>query len=459
MNAGRNTDPLDSVLRDTLHTWAPQDPGPPPGIADRLVRRRRRRGAVRAAGTALALAGVVLGAALATGAARDDAPPAFRISEESDLLWRTALPGSSWDACAVGPGTVHCRGTGHDVIRVDSGTGKVVWQRPAAVTGATSSPAGALPGVRDGILYTYADHSPGSPAAGTDLVAVDADSSRVLWRQRLADDARDRDSAVLFDGGILAHGPRPRAVTALHPRTGRTLWTHGWERAACDRAAVDGVPYLMCSPDDAAATGEGGTVVRLDPGTGEPRTVATVDGPTRYVGTDGDAVLLVGAEEGGTAADGSGPATLVRVDLRTGDVTRHRTDGFPAGVVAEGVILSARQDGSAVAYSARDGGRLWSRDLGLELRAEPGDPTARELPSAAAVDPARRMVYYLGPTGRLTGLDLDSGAVRWRARVPVPAGPVAAGVAPELMVADGTLVGLVGGELFRVRPVLIGRDS
>ncbi|MEW2556272.1 PQQ-binding-like beta-propeller repeat protein [Streptomyces zhihengii] len=459
MNAGTNADSLDRAVRDALHAWAPQDQEPPPGIADHIVRRRRRRTLLRATGAALALTGVVLGTTLATGAARDDAaPPAFRVSEESDLLWRAVLPGPSWDACTTGPGAVYCRGVGHDGIGVDSRTGKVVWQRPAAVVGATSSPAGALPGVRNGILYTYADHSPGARAAGTDLVALDAAGSRVLWKHRLADDSRDQDSAVLFDGGVLANSPRFRGVTALDPGTGRTLWTHTWERADCERAAAGGVPYLMCSPDGEPTAGHS-TVVRLDPATGEPRTVATVDGPTVYIGTDGDAVLLAGADAGRTSAGGSGPATLIRVDLRSGSVTRHRTDGFPAGVVADGVVLAARGDGSAVAYSAHDGARLWSRDLGLDLRASPGDPTATERPSAAAVDLRERMVYYLGPTGQLTGLDLDSGAVRWRARVPLPTGPATAEAAPELMVDEGSLVGLAGSELFRIRPVLAGRDS
>ncbi|AQS65821.1 hypothetical protein B1H29_01695 [Streptomyces pactum] len=38
------------------------------------------------------------------------------------------------------------------------------------------------------------------------------------------------------------------------------------------------------------------------------------------------------------------------------------------------------------AYSADDGKRLWSRDLGLKLREESGDPTMRELLFDAAAE-------------------------------------------------------------------------
>ncbi|QNP61543.1 PQQ-binding-like beta-propeller repeat protein [Streptomyces genisteinicus] len=444
-----NADRLENEVRGALRTWAPGDSGPPPGIADRIVRRRRRRTRLRAAGAALALTGVALGTTLVTGAAGDDAPPAFRVSEESDLLWRTTLPGISWDACTTGPGAVFCRGALHDAVGIDARTGDLQWQRRAVPAGSSSSPAGALPGVRDGILYTYADHSPGAPAPGTDLVALGTDGRQVLWRHELADDSRDRASAVLFDGGILAGGPGARSVTALEPRTGRTLWTHSWDGADCDRAAIGGVPHLMCSPDEGSPA-RGSTVVRLDPATGAPRTVASVAGPTTWIGTDRDAVLL-GA---GELAGGAEPTELVRVDLRTGAVARHPVDGLPAGVVADGIVLASGANGRAVAYAAGDGRRLWSRELGLDLRAEPGDPTAREHASAAAVDLRERVAYYLGPNGRLTGLDLDSGAVRWRARVQVSTEPVAGGTAPELMLRDGSLIGLAGGELFRIRPVL-----
>ncbi|MFH9570568.1 PQQ-binding-like beta-propeller repeat protein [Streptomyces sp. NPDC017454] len=447
-----NADRLDHTIRDVLHHWTPDDPGAPADIADRVVRRRRRRNLARVTGAALGLAGITFGAVLVTGAGGDDkARPPARVSERSTLLWRTTLPGMSWDACTTGPGAVYCRGEEYDGIGVDARTGKIVWQHKAKDVNGGSSPAGALPGVRDGILYTYADHAPGTSGAGTDLVALDIDSRRVLWKHELADDSRSSASAVLFDGGILANSPTFRSVVALDDRTGRTLWTYSWDKADCDHAAIGGVPYLMCSPDSEESPRRS-TVVRLDPATGEPRTVASVEGPTAYIGTDGDAILLGGMAGGQQFLSDPGPATLTRVDVGSGQVSQHRVDGLPMGVVADGVILTPGGNGDAVAYSADDGKRLWSRDLGLKLRTEPGDPTMRELPSAAAVDLGTRMAYYLGPSGRLVGLDLDSGAVRWRGRVPVPESPVEGGIAPELMLYERGLIGQVGGELFRIRP-------
>ncbi|HET9381561.1 MAG TPA: PQQ-binding-like beta-propeller repeat protein [Streptomyces sp.] len=449
-----NADQLDRVLRDVLHAWAPDDLGAPAGIADRLVRRHRRRSRVRVTGAALGLTGVVLGALLVSGTGGDDETrqPASPVSRQSRLAWRTTLPAEFWDACTTGPRAVYCRGAEYDGIGLDARSGKVVWERKAEAVGGGRSPAGALPGVRDGVLYSYADHAPGASAAGTDLVALDTGSRRVLWRHELADDSRGRSSAVLFDGGILANAPSFKSVVALDDRTGRTRWTYTWKQADCDRAAIGGVPYLMCSPDSEKAP-QRSTVVRLDPETGEPETVATVQGPTVYIGTDGDTVLL-GGSAGGKPFSASGPATLTRVDVGSGDVSRHRVNGLPMGVVVDGVILATGGDGRAVAYAAEDGERLWSTALGLELREDPRDPTMRELPSAAAVDPDSRVAYYLDPSGHLVGLDLDSGATLWRDRVQVPKSRMEAGVAPELMVHADGLVGQIGGQLFRIEPVL-----
>lgn len=448
-----NADQLDRALRDALHGLAPADPCAPPGIADRIVLRHRRRSRMRVAGAALGLTGAVLGTLLVAGTDGDRGapPPTSRVSERSSLVWRTTLPARSWDACVTGPRAVHCRGPQYNAVAVDTGSGKIAWREKAGADGGVGSPAGSLPGVRDGVLYTYADHAPGATHAGTDLVALDTGSRRVLWKHELADDSRNRSSAVLFDGGVLANAPGFTSVVALDDRTGRTLWTYSWKRADCDRAAIGGVPHLMCSPHSGKVP-QRSSVVRLDPRTGEPSPVASVDGPTVYLGADGDAVLLGGPADAGKRI-GDGPAVLTRVDTGTGTVTRHRVDRLPTGVVADGVVLSDSGDGRVVAYSAADGRRLWSAGLGLTLRENPRDPGTRDLPSAAVVDLGRRVAYYLDPSGHLVGLDLDSGAMRWRGRVRVPASPVEGGIAPELMLHRHSLIGRIGGELFRIEPV------
>ncbi|MEU6026182.1 PQQ-binding-like beta-propeller repeat protein [Streptomyces tauricus] len=448
-----NGDQLDRVIRDVLHEWTPDDPGAPAGVVDRIVSRHRRRNLVRAAGTVLGVAGITFGAVLATGAGDGDgAPqPASRVSKESRLLWQTTLPGTSWDACTTGTGAVYCRGVGYDGIGVDARTGKVAWRQKAQEADGDRSPAGSLPGVRDGVLYTYADHKPGASQAGTDLVALDIDGQDVLWKHELADDSRNSSSAVLFDGGVLANSPTFKSVVALDDKSGEPLWTYSWKKADCERTAIGGVPYLMCSPDSDKAP-QRSTVVRLDPETGAPETVATVEGQTAFIGTDGDAVLLGGMAGGQKFFGDAGPADLIRVDLGSGKVSQHRVDALPMGPVADGTVLVTGRNGKVTAYSAESGRRLWAGELGLELRKQPGDPTMRELPSAAVVDLDSRMAYYLAPSGQLVGLDLDSGAVRWRGAVDVPKSPVEAGIAPELMLYDQGLVGQVGGELFRIEP-------
>ncbi|MER5946749.1 PQQ-binding-like beta-propeller repeat protein [Streptomyces sp. NPDC001904] len=442
-----SADQLDHAIRDVLHGWTPDNPAAPAGIADRILRRRRRRNVTRAAGAALAIAGVTVSAVLVTGGDthRGTQPPASGTSTTSKLLWRTTLPGGTdWRACTTAPGTVYCQGARYDALAVNARTGKVTWKARAGSNDGSS--AAALPGVRDGILFGYADHAPGAPGPGTDVVARDVTSHQVLWRHKVADDSRDRFSAVLFDGGVLANTPTFKKAAALDDRTGRTLWTYAWKKADCDQIAVDGVPYLTCTPDSRKAP-QVSTVVRLDPATGEARTVATVEGAAVYAGTDGRTVLLAEMSEGG----GSGPLTLTRVDTRSGAVTRHRTDDYPGNVVADGIALGSRH-GEGVASTAADGRRLWSHDLGLTLREDPRMPEMRELPSEPAIDLKARVAYYLDPSGNLVGLDLDSGAVRWRGRVQLPEAEVRGGILPQLIMYGDSLVGQTGGRLFRIEP-------
>ncbi|MFD7295922.1 PQQ-binding-like beta-propeller repeat protein [Streptomyces sp. NPDC059897] len=449
-----NADQLDRTLRDVLRTWTPDTTtAAPTDLAGRLVRRRRRRTTLRVTGAALGLTAVVFGTVVVTGTGgRDHASPAH-VSREGKLRWQTTLPGrTTWDACATGPGAVYCRGAGYDGVGIDTRTGKAVWQRKAAHPDGGGAPAGSVPGVRDGILYSYADHAPGTSYPGTDVVAIDLDSRKVLWKHKLADDSRDADSAVLFDGGILANTPTFKSTAALDPRTGRTLWTHKWKQADCTAAAIDGAPHLMCSPDS-EKTPQRSTVVRLDPATGRPHTVATIKGMTSYVGRDGDTVLLSApAGKQGYAGD-PGPTYLIRVDTDTGKVTRHRADGPRGGVIADGVMLLVRTDGTALAWSAADGKQLWATPTGLRLRKDPTGPDTYELPSAAAVNLADRIAYFLDPTGNMVGLDLDDGTVRWRGKADLPKRPVDGGIAPELMTAGRHgLIGQSGENLFRIDP-------
>ncbi|MZD04382.1 PQQ-binding-like beta-propeller repeat protein, partial [Streptomyces sp. SID5785] len=127
---------------------------------------------------------------------------------------------------------------------------------------------------------------------------------------------------------------------------------------------------------------------------------------------------------------------------------------LPSGVVADGKILGSDGKGHVVARAADDGRLLWSQAHGLKLREDARDTRMAELMSAAAVDLTHRVAYFLAPSGHLVGLDLDSGAVRWRGQVTLPRGPVQGGIAPELMRVGDGLVGQVGGELFRIEPKL-----
>ncbi|NGN65478.1 PQQ-binding-like beta-propeller repeat protein [Streptomyces sp. A7024] len=459
------TDQLDRAVREALKDWHPEGPSGPVGVADRVMRRRRRRNAARALGTALGLAGICVGTVFANGPGGGEARPAGPPSQKSKLAWRATLPGKAWDACTLGSGAVYCQGPRYDAVGVDARTGKVEWTRKSKGDATGASPAAVLPGVRDGVLYTFAEHAPRTSDTGTDLVALDTGSHRELWRHEMADSHRDRIAAMLFGDKVLANSPSFRSVKALDAKSGKELWQHRWKNADCDRAVIAGVPYLPCSPAGKGAAKES-SLVRLDPDTGRPQTVATVRANTAYLGTDGDAVLLAapgGGRESFTKKDmsGKGSIDLVRVDTSSGKVSRHPVKGFPGYVVADGVIL-AQGNSSVSAYRAADGKRLWTRQHGLELRMEAapaGSPKMSELVSPPVVDLEHRVAYLMSPAGQLVGLDLGSGAVRWKATVDLGEVPIQEGVAPELMFDGSHLVGQSGDQLFRIKPVLPGAGS
>jgi outer membrane protein assembly factor BamB len=112
----------------------------------------------------------------------------------------------------------------------------------------------------------------------------------------LASDNRDDQAVLLIDGAVLANAPRDRTLTAVDPRTGKVKWRHSWGKGIwCDRVALSGVPYMLCSPETKKP---GPTeVLRLDPATGRTTKVTALSGRQQIVGVWGDRIVLTTVPE------------------------------------------------------------------------------------------------------------------------------------------------------------------
>ncbi|NGN66665.1 PQQ-binding-like beta-propeller repeat protein [Streptomyces sp. A7024] len=438
-------DQLDRALRDTLRTWPYEELPGAHGVADQVARTDRRLKMFRRGGAILAIAGIGVGAALATAAGGDTdgglAPPAG--VEQSPPLqgwsrWQMELPGGDTGTCLTAEMSVYCSTMGYDGLRIDARSGKVVW---TSKSGGSSS--GGLGGFRDGVLYTFRDHKPGSNAPGTDLVALEAKTKKVLWKHKLASDNRDAQAAVPFNGGVLANAPRDRVLRALDPKTGRTEWTYSWGKGIwCDRTTLDGVPYLLCRPDGADLKGDT-DVIRLAPADGGAQKIATVPGHTEFLGSSGDDLVFVRKDR----------KLVHRVSTQGGGTEQRSLAGVRqvAGLAGD-VLLSSRPNGEVTGHSTLTGKRLWTTDLGLKYK-QSSSPWNSQRLSTPALMPGTHTAYLLSPSGKLAGADLRTGKPQWHGSVRIPTPPKNAPTSrPQLLTSGDVLVGRAGTQLFSERP-------
>ncbi|MEU1321079.1 PQQ-binding-like beta-propeller repeat protein [Streptomyces tibetensis] len=447
------TERVEEKVRQTLHAVALDRVRAPGDLVEKVVRRRSRRRFSQAAGTAVAVAAISVGAVFGFadgGTARHERPvrPAASPATppEGWKPWQSSSPDTGERGCVVDGAALYCSGSKYDAAKIDANTGKRLWGVEVNREGDGIDHPVA---VRDGVVYAYRNHTAenlpnGDYFGGTDLMAVNAGTGKVLWTVEMPQDDRTDQAAMLIDGAVLANTPSVRTMSALDPLTGKEKWRHTWDKGiACQRAVLSGVPYLLCTPD--VEKPDGTDVLRLDPATGSTTKVATLAGGQRLVGTSGDRMVLIAAGDGGRK-----DMQLTTVSS-SGEHASHpcRIDGALAisDVVGDRLITVSRQ-GKASAHSLTTGKTLWTRPVGVEVPSQDTMP-GLATPVASA---EQGIVYFFSPTGDLSGLDLHTGKQVWRTHVDTGKPRPGFGGPPQLLLYEDVLVARNGSKMVSLLP-------
>ncbi|MFC8141584.1 PQQ-binding-like beta-propeller repeat protein [Streptomyces paradoxus] len=447
------TERAEEKVRETLNAVALDHVRAPGDLVEKVVRRRSRRRFSQAAGVAVAVAAISVGAVFGFGDAgragqdrpvRPAASPA--TPPEGWKPWQSSSPGASERGCLVEGSALYCSGSEYDAAKVDANTGERLWTVGVNREGDGIDHPFA---VRDGVVYAYRNHTAenlpdGDYAGGTDLMAVDADDGDVLWKVKMPQDDRTAQAAMLIDGAVLANTPSVRTVSALDPLTGKEKWRYTWDKGiACQRAVLSGVPYLLCTPD--VEKPDGTDVLRLDPATGSATKITTLPGMQQLIGTSGDRMVLISAR-GGVGKD-------MRLTTVSGSGERashpYRFEGPPAtSDVVGGRLISVSWQGKASAYSLTTGKALWTRPVGVGM---PDQDTMQGL--ATPVASARQgVVYFLGPDGDLSALDLRTGEQVWRGHADLGKPRPGHADTPQLLLYEDALVARNGSKVVSLLP-------
>lgn len=445
------TEQVEKKVRETLRSVALDRVRAPGDLAEKVVRRRSRRRFSQAAGAAVAVAAISVGAVLGFGgggAAEHDRPVRPAVSPEGWKPWQSDIQGAGERGCLVEGSALYCSGSKYDAAKFDANTGERLWTVKVNREGDGIDHPFA---VRDGVVYAYRNHTAdkepnGDYIGGTDLMAVNADNGEVLWTAEMPQDDRTDQAAMLIDGAVLANTPSLRTMSALDPLTGEEKWRHTWDKGiVCQRAVLSGVPYLLCGQD----TEEPGDtdVFRLDPATGSAEKVMTMPGRQQLVGTSGDRMVLIAAKNVGdkdlrlTTVSGSGKQTS----------HSYRIEGEPANSDIVGdLLISVSWQGKVSAYSLTSGKTLWTGPVGVRM---PDKETSTGL-AAPVVSASQGVVYFVGPTGDLSGLDLRTGEQVWRGHADTgnqKPGP-SFGNPPQLLLYEDALIARNGSGIVSLLP-------
>ncbi|MFJ9968918.1 outer membrane protein assembly factor BamB family protein [Streptomyces avermitilis] len=443
------TEQVEKKVRETLHAVALDQVRAPGDLVEKVVRRRSRRRFSQAAGAAVAVAAITVGAVFGFGgggAAEQDRPVRPAASPEGWKPWQSGVPGASERGCLVDGSALYCGGSKFDAAKFDANTGERLWTVKVNREGDGPDHPFA---VRDGVVYAYRNHTVknlpnGDYRGGTDLMAVDADTGDVLWAVEMPQDDRTAQAAMLINGAVLANTPSLRTMSALDPLTGKEKWHHTWDKGiVCQRAVLSGVPYLLCTqdteePDDT-------DVFRLDPATGSAKKVMTLPGGQQLIGTSGDRMVLGGGK--GAAGKDMQLTTI----SGSGEQTSHsyRIEGEPAGSEVIGDrLISVSWKGKASAYSLTTGKTLWTGPVGVKM---PDKDTMSGIASPV-VSAGQGVVYFFGPTGDLSGLDLRTGKQVWRGHVDTGKEGAGLGNSPQILLYEDVLVARNGSKIVSLLP-------
>ncbi|MBT2387042.1 PQQ-binding-like beta-propeller repeat protein [Streptomyces sp. ISL-11] len=365
----------------------PEEPEPP------AVRTPRRRGRWIAALAAAVVASGAGGYWALTGADVHDRPLSSRPSAAGAdwRPWEASVPAdAAGDGtvragfCTYGQAALYCSAHGVRAARIDPGSGKVAWRRPAGDTGAGAA-APPAPVVSGGLVHVLAPD-------GSVLSALDPATGEPRWTRNVA----AYGGRVYHAGDTVLLVTEDGTVTAVDGATNKQRWSHRLPGHAKPVFSFygDGPAYAV-SP---AGQGRHRTqILALDPVRGSTLWQRTADGDLTAVGAGPRGALYL------TAADS---------DNRVSAVVRYEPDGrrehrVPLGsplavtsAVARGdAVYLLSSDGGLTAVGTQEGGRrqLWRLETSIA--------------NGSALVAAEARLYFSAADGRLLAVDTARGTL------------------------------------------------
>lgn len=142
----------------------------------------------------------------------------YALATDGTVRWKFLAPKQIFSTPAVAGGVVYFHARDDHVYAVAAKDGALVWKTPA-------------PHPQDEFSI-FADMNKSSPAVaqgrvfvgvGRDVLALDAQTGRELWRQATGGKV---DSSPLVVGGTVYVGSDDRSLYGLDAATGRAVWTY-----------------------------------------------------------------------------------------------------------------------------------------------------------------------------------------------------------------------------------------
>jgi hypothetical protein len=299
---------------------------------------------------------------------------------------------------------------------------------------------------RSEIFSAERDLGPSVPAA----IGAGADGSIAVFAEGFGDRG---PSATASASDVSTPSPSPSATASRSPAAGsdeRDSHLEAIDLATGEPAwpaavPLDDVVRIPVSADESAAyVGDiSGHVTAVELTTGDVRWSADLGTSIAgAVSVDGDRALVA------TVGEQQTPGFVAALDRSTGEeLWRTGEDVIRGNLVSAAVVADARilvlEPSSVVALDASDGRLLWRTEIVNPLTT----PFSPEAIAAMAPVSADGWVFAVDVTGRVYGLDAETGAVRWDHALNDPSP-----LTPAVLTDDQLLVPANSGELSALDP-------
>lgn len=299
---------------------------------------------------------------------------------------------------------------------LSGGTAWITDLRPAAERG-------------DGVSGGGISHESGRVFVTTgygELVALDAASGRVLWRQRVQAPIGGAPTAA---GGVVYVAARNATGWAVRAEDGKVLWTVSGINAP---SGVTGVSAPAVAGGQVVFPFASGQVLAVDTATGTERWSAQVGGSRlgRAIAfirdLTGDPVIA-----GNMVLAGSSSGRINAFDRETGAVLWSGRDGANSPVVlAGGSVFAVNDQAELVRLDAQTGGRIFATPMPLFVQEKTKKQAAIHVHYGPVLAGGR--LFVASSDGVLRAFDPRSGVMVGQAAIP-------GGAATAPVVSGGTL--------------------